>query len=165
LQLYQDHDEKEDREITEALRIAATRRNGSDADVCKFLALLGNRHLDLERGEAHLEFVSGAQNGHGTEKGDGGEKGHRAENDKPVVDAGNGKPSSTFKAKVFKDMAWRSVLLLYSSCLALFAGIFTFIWTNQKHIVSIPVTVVVGILSIRPLFLLSTLCLDMIRSK
>ncbi len=129
LQLYHDPDEKDDMEITEALRNAAA-ADTPDRDMYRFLAFLGNRPLDLEKGTT-LQ---------------------------------NGKPASKLKSKVFKDMALRFVVLLYASFLTLFAGIFTFIWSNQKHVVSIPVTVFAGVLCVRPLFLLSVFCFDMINA-
>ncbi len=53
---------------------------------------------------------------------------------------------------MLKDMTATSVSLLFLSCAALFAGIFTFIWSNEARAVKIAVTVVFGILCIRPLY-------------
>jgi len=66
-------------------------------------------------------------------------------------------PTSEFITRILKDMASTSVWLLYFSFGALFAGIFTFIWSNQTTAVAVAVTVVFGVLCIKPFYYLSIL--------
>jgi len=79
--------------------------------------------------------------------------------DKRVVDpeAGSIKSSNSnngsrnFALSIVHDMAEMSVTLLFLSCATLFAGIFTFIWSNETRAVGITVTVVFGVLCIGPI--------------
>jgi len=57
----------------------------------------------------------------------------------------------TSDLKEATDITSTSVVLLYLSCATLFAGIFTFIWANLSRPVAISVSVVSGVLCIRPL--------------
>jgi len=79
--------------------------------------------------------------------------------DKRVVDPEAGSITSrnsnngsrNFALSIVHDMAEMSVTLLFLSCATLFAGIFTFIWSNETRAVGITVTVVFGLLCIGPI--------------